>query len=371
MLAALGMTAAGMATMQRVAAQEATPAAPPQLGVQPDGTRVWRVQVAGGTMDEGIELMRYFPSEITINAGDAIYFDFSPGMPEIPHTVTFLASEEVPELIIPEPVAGTPSANGTPAPGGPRLMLNPVAAFPAGGETVDGSTVVNSGLDVLRPPDTFFTLTFPTPGTYDYVDLVFPMALQGTVTVLEQGAALPQEQAAYDQATATEQAEMVERGQELIAEYSAQATATPEADGSTVWQVTAGVTDGEVEVSAFMPKELTITAGDTVRWSAERTTLEVHTATFTSGGEAPELFLIEPQEGGPPHLIINPELVAPGGGTIYSGEGFVNTGFLSTRFPFPATAELTFDTPGEYPYYCGVHGSPNSGMRGTIIVSGS
>ena len=108
MLAALGMTAAGMATMQRVASQEATPAAPPQLGVQPDGTRVWRVQVAGGTMDEGIELMRYFPSEITINAGDAIYFDFSPGMPEIPHTVTFLAGEEVPELIIPEPVAGTP-----------------------------------------------------------------------------------------------------------------------------------------------------------------------------------------------------------------------------------------------------------------------
>jgi plastocyanin len=61
-------------------------------------------------------------------------------------------------------------------------------------------------------------------------------------------------------------------------------------------------------------------------------------------------------------------LVAAGGESVYRGEGFANTGFLSTRFPFPQTADLTFDTPGEYPYYCAVHGSPSQGMRGTIVV---
>jgi plastocyanin len=33
------------------------------------------------------------------------------------------------------------------------------------------------------------------------------------------------------------------------------------------------------------------------------------------------------------------------------------------------TYELTFDTPGEYPYFCALHGSPTMGMRGTITVT--
>src|SRR5438067_2158289 len=52
----------------------ATPTAP-QVGPRADGSQLWRVQVAGGSMDAGIELMGFFPGEITINAGDAIFFD--------------------------------------------------------------------------------------------------------------------------------------------------------------------------------------------------------------------------------------------------------------------------------------------------------
>lgn len=29
-----------------------------------------------------------------------------------------------------------------------------------------------------------------------------------------------------------------------------------------------------------------------------------------------------------------------------------------------------FDTPGEYPYYCSIHGTPEIGMIGTVIVTG-
>ena len=29
-----------------------------------------------------------------------------------------------------------------------------------------------------------------------------------------------------------------------------------------------------------------------------------------------------------------------------------------------------FDTPGEYPYYCSIHGTPEIGMIGTVVVTG-
>ena len=34
----------------------------------------------------------------------------------------------------------------------------------------------------------------------------------------------------------------------------------------------------------------------------------------------------------------------------------------------PATYEVTFTAPGTYNYYCSVHGTPTSGMRGTVVV---
>jgi plastocyanin len=33
--------------------------------------------------------------------------------------------------------------------------------------------------------------------------------------------------------------------------------------------------------------------------------------------------------------------------------------------------EFTFEEPGTYAYYCSLHGTPNSGMFGTIVVGGS
>ena len=64
-----------------------TPVAP-QLGERPDGTRIWRVQVAGDNDAEFLEFMTFFPRELTINAGDTVFFDFK-GL-HAPHTVTFL-----------------------------------------------------------------------------------------------------------------------------------------------------------------------------------------------------------------------------------------------------------------------------------------
>ena len=47
-----------------------------------------------------------------------------------------------------------------------------------------------------------------------------------------------------------------------------------------------------------------------------------------------------------------------------------STAFAGSGDPVspPHSYSLTFDTPGDYFYFCSVHGSPTGGMRGTIVV---
>ena len=94
LLGAAGLTTTGISTVRGVAAQEASPEAgamaTPALGEGPDGTRVWRVQVAGNNEAEFLEFMTFFPQELTINAGDTIFFDFQGH--HAPHTCLLYTS---------------------------------------------------------------------------------------------------------------------------------------------------------------------------------------------------------------------------------------------------------------------------------------
>jgi plastocyanin len=348
------------------------PASTPQLGEQPDGTHLWKVRVAGMEMENLIDLQSFFPKEITINAGDAIYFEFPtpPGF----HTVTFLSGEEAPPLITPDEVAGTPAAS--PAAGPPTLIINPQVAFPSGQDSYDGTGFVNSGLDVVRlPSDPPFVLTFTTPGTYEYLCVPHGEVMRAAVIVQEAGSELPEDQAAVDARAEQERAALIEEGMAEIAEY-AEATATARDDGSTLWEVAAGVGEGQARVMRFLPETLEIKAGDTVRW-VNHSKSEPHTVTFLgAGAEQPEEFTIEPQPGGPPKIVLNPLTLFLQGGEVYSGDGYVNSGFMGelNGQPLPGglAYELTFDTAGEFPYYCVLHASGPEGpggMIGTITVS--
>src|SRR5918993_2712660 len=288
-----------------------TPAAvsTPTLGEQSDGTHLWRVRVAGMDMENLIDTQAFFPKEITINAGDAIYFEFPtpPGF----HTVTFLSGEKVPPLIIPDESAGTPAA------GPPTLMINPAAAFPSGQDTYDGTGYVNSGLDVIRlPGDPPFMLTFTKPGTYEYQCIPHGVVMKATVVVQETGSAHPEDQAAIDARGDQERAALIEEGLAEIAEY-AEATATTRDDGTTLWEVAAGVGEGQARVMQFLPNALEIKAGDTVRWVNYSKT-EPHTVTFVGAGEEqPEDIFIEPQASGSPKIVQNPLTLFPQGGQVF------------------------------------------------------
>jgi plastocyanin len=324
-------------------------------------------------MDEAnqIDLQSFFPQTITINAGDAIFFEFPtpPGF----HTVTFLSGGEVPPLIVPDDAAATPAA-GSP-PGTPRLIVNPEAAFPSGGTTYDGTGFVTTGLDVVRlPGDPPFVLTFTAPGTYEYQCIPHGAVMKGTVVVQEVGAALPEDQAAVDARGDEERAALIEEGLAVIAENT-EAIATARADGTTLWEVAAGAGEGQARVMRFLPEVLEVKSGDTVRW-VNRSRGEPHTVTFLAdGGEQPEDIFIVPQQDGPPKIVQNPLTLFPQGGALPVGKGYVNSGFLGelNGQPLPGgpAFEVTFDATGDYRYYCVLHasGPEGPGMVGTITVS--
>ena len=365
-----GRLAQGDATPEAPLQEVEAPPATPELGEQADGTVTWRVQVGSMSHEEMIEAMAFLPGEITINAGDRIFFEFL-GF----HTITFPGDQEAPPLLVPEGEAlGTPAAaTGEDT----RYVVNPAAGFPSGPPVHDGASYVNSGIpDPTAPP---FVVEFTAPGTFEYLCLVHPVMMKATVVVQEQGAERPHDQAYYDQQAAEQLEAILEQGRALIEQYSQASQATPAAAGGTTWEVAAGVGEEQAQVLRFLPDRLEIKAGDTVRWTNHGGT-EPHTVTFPGDSPPPELILVEPQPAGPPLIVLNPELMQPAGGDSYDGMGFANSGWLqeeAVEFPegveFPHTWELTFDAPGEFPYYCALHGGAEGedlmGMVGTIVVS--
>ena len=68
-------------------------------------------------------------------------------------------------------------------------------------------------------------------------------------------------------------------------------------------------------------------------------------------------------------------VVAAGGTVTWTWAGsnphdvtWVSGGFSDSPTQVAGTHSVTFNTPGTYVYYCTVHGSSTSGMRGTIVV---
>lgn len=338
-------------------AEEPAPVATPQLGQQPDGTTTWKVVVGGEVEEEVgvIELEAFFPRQITVNAGDSVFFDIR-GF----HNVHFYpgGGSPVPRFV-PDPATGTPTA------GAPRIVLNPEVAYPTPGMTVDGATEVNSGRPLGEP--TPVLISFSAPGTYEYwCDVHAVGQMKGTVVVLEAGSTAPMDQAAVDQIASDEMEALRTRVQVLIDERVAM-TGTPTAGG--VHEVTVGLSATEIEVNAFFPRNLTVAAGDAVRFTYASSDPEVpHTVSLASGGEVPEFILVEGGETDLPTLVFNPRYLVPAGGPTYSGQGFFNSGLMSADPGNPTTYELTFDTAGTYDYYCAIHGSPGGGMAGTITV---
>lgn len=216
-LASDGAAPSGGHAGHMAAAQEGgagAPVATPQLGERADGSFTHKVVAGGGEMEEMIDLLAFFPEEVTVNAGDSIFWE-TRGF----HNVHFLPSEELPALIVPEStVGGVGSPAASPAGAQPRLVLNPAVVSPRGGTTYDGSGEVNSGaLDPGAP----FVLTFTAPGEYDYYCTIHGEVMKGRVVVREEGTERAEDQAAIDRRAAGETEAMIAEARDLIEQAAA------------------------------------------------------------------------------------------------------------------------------------------------------
>jgi LPXTG-motif cell wall-anchored protein len=304
------------------------------------------------------QIMKYYPDTLTVNEGDTIVWKIN--STEF-HTVSFLApGQQGPAFVVPE------GGNSQ------RLLINSQVAFATAAANFDGTQYASSGLlQRNAPPNpTEFKLNFSKAGSYDYVCLVH-QEMKGKVIVQPKGTAYPKTQAQID-ADATAQ---IAADQQMAMGMKAQAAAAPPSrpgpNGTTVHVVNMGYSANMVDYMMFVPNNLTIKAGDTVEWQANNAATP-HTATLLSGTKEPGLILPEPQPSGPPKLVFNPQVVAPAGGSTYSGKGYTSSGLINGQkdpAPGPKTYTLVFDKPGTYTFLCLLH--DQMGMTGTITVLAS
>lgn len=144
----------------------------------------------------------------------------------------------------------------------------------------------------------------------------------------------------------------------LLASAAAAGPASADGWGHRTWQVQVGSEsqDQEIQGMAFLPSEIFINQGDTIRWQAN--SAEIHTVTFLASGQPL-------QEFNP----FDPTQLGRVGGDRYDGKSYYNSGIMANvdvpGFPAVKDYSLTFPREGNFTYYCLVHGKM---MKGTVHV---
>jgi plastocyanin len=336
------------------------------------------VTVLSGAGQDTVNLLSFFPQTVRIRAGDTVTWNQNS---RAAHTVSFLGGPA------PGPIgdslftdAGIPiaPAPNLPVPGRPGVrQLNPLSALPypegVNGSTYSGGAFVSSGrmAGVPQTPGvpelSSFSLKFDTPGTYTYVCLTHAQNMSGTVVVTDASATDVLSQAEID-ARAREEIAGLTSLAERAAQQGNNSRSEPGPNNNTVWFVSAGNSDFQINdtrayLEDFLPKNVTITAGDTVLWGSTG----FHSVTFNPTPPVPPLFLLETLPDGSQAIIQNPASYDPiKPAPIYNPSQFYNSGNLSLTQPNGTAWSLTFETPGVFEYYCNVH--RDLGMVGTITV---
>jgi plastocyanin len=302
---------------------------------QDSGASVYTVQ-AGGFAPANSDLVVFAPGELQVHRGDTVNWVLA-GF----HNVHF-ESDHVPLIVAPE-------VDGQPLP-----QLNPAIPFPSieNGGTFTGGDV-NSGLplDPAAPP--FFSLVMDAePGSYSYFCDVHP-GMTGVITVVDDATAIPGPLEVSMQMS-SEIGAATQHAMEAYAAASEAAQPTSEGGAAHV-QAGAGILASS---QLFYPFTTVISVGDTVTWSMEDASREIHTVTWPPlvGQE----FQPIEQEGGPPILALGPGVspLTPSGSEVGQGDAIQNV--VMPGQPF----SLTFTEPGVYPYICNLH----AGMSGTVVV---
>ncbi len=282
----------------------------------------WSLQAGASSVQEANQGLQFYPTSMTIDAGDSVTWTFPAGEP---HTVTFLG-----------PRASPPPPN------------DPSVQAPAGGSSYDGTVYTSSGFKLLGQA---YTLTFPKAGTYKYYCLIHGPEMVGTITVQNTGAAYPKAQSQYTSIAQSMIAGDLSKaagsvnefpytigGPHLAAGIAPGLNSAPPATSTVVRFL-----DGKSETN----QTVTIARGQTITWTNLSNNFP-HTVTFGIVGQPfPNL----------------PPFAPPSGGTTYDGTAVTNSGVMNPGQSY----SLTFPKSGTYTYHCLFHDDTEN-MIGTVVV---
>ena len=306
----------------------------------------------------------FYPNRITLRAGDKIKLT-TLGFGD---TIFVPKGQKAPGFAIPNPdapVTGAKDAAGDDMwfNGQPAFAPNPAVIMPSGGNVIDGSKVVGSGLALDGPPKPW-VVTFPKAGKF-----VLRSGLQPGVTLtvdVKKRAKAATSQAGGGATAETADQARIRRQLRANAKLANRLLKYKGPKGNVV---RAGNDAKGVATIAFFPAKKTVKVGDTVKFAMSSHSIETHNVAF-----GPKPYLDEHAKSffGPvfePFVTFRSE--APGTPISFDGanhgNGYVNTGVLDANpvTAFPKSERVTFTKAGTYAYYCAVHGND---MAGKIVV---
>lgn len=281
----------------------------------------WNAQAGASQQNEALQALAFYPSTITIDAGDSITWTYPAGEP---HTVTFLG-----------PKASPPPPN------------DPSVPAPAGGTSYDGSTYTSSGF--LLGGATY-KLTFPKAGTYTYYCLIHGEMI-GKVVVQAAGSPYPLSASQIAAANSAQITADLKSAADAVLKFPYTVGGTHLAVGMSSGLGLPPLTSASVvrflDGDAVSDTSVTISAGSTLTWTNLDSNLP-HTVTIApAGAPFPKMDPFSP----------------PSGGNTYDGTTLVNSGPLFGGQSF----SLKFTTPGTYTYHCLFHDDTEN-MIGTVVV---
>lgn len=327
----------------------------------------------------------FFPRGGTsVLQGDVIDFQWSTGSPDGFHTATLLKTGDTPAAVYAATAPVTPDADdgaGTiqenPAIGAPT---NPACGTVGSPCPFDGTAQLNSGAFPTAPGNDFFVTVNATPGTtVNFICLIHP-GMVGSLSVVASGASTT------GSVTAAAVAQYATDTTEALAAEAAVTVpaATTNADGTRTWNAQAGAEGLHEQVLEFFPKNINITAGDSVKWTSKAH--DIHTVTFPDGAaSAANDFHQFVCEAGPPDTpaapppappCVNPLNFeshftgGPAGGTTLANPTTVATSGVIAAAPLPFPDNYTFKVAGvgNYTYQCKVHDHMSATLAAVAVL---
>ncbi len=336
-------------------ASPAPTGAPAQPAYAPPGPATFTV--IGGRNQGPIDIEQFMPSDIHIRIGDTIEW-VSRGFEG--HTVTFSTTDFLSTLsggyLVPDPEDPQ------------QVVFNPRFALRSEqqGTFPNTSGFINSGF-IGVPQEGKYRITFTEKGIYEYLCVVHPLWMRGTVSVDAAGASVesPESVAARGE-SAYER--LVADAKRVAEEARARQRSSPAPDGKTLHRVAVGLTTPYGQIAHFVDAALTIAPGDTVIF--ENDERNFHNVVFKGALAAPPPayeIRIDPAGRG-----LNVALAAESANAVdppaagFDDKTFLSSGTMGIQQP-RQTWRLTFDKPGTYIYNCTIH--QFAGMGGVIVVT--